>query len=381
MSGHSDRAHALLSASGAHRWLNCTKSVRLEEKFEDFTSPEAEEGTVAHELAETKATEAFLKKNSKRAQANIRKKKLYSKEMEGYTDEYIDIIKNLCIGYKKEPYVSIEERLDLTAYIEDGFGTCDAILIGDETITVIDFKYGKGVPVASENNPQMMLYALGAYEAYKNLFLIKNVKMVIVQPRINNNSSWECSTEDLLKFGEYVKQQAALAYEGEGEFAPGDWCRFCKAKATCRARADKEISLAFDNNFGKDTELLDNSEIGRYLEIGNQVSAWLSDLAAYALEECLAGREVAGYKAVNGRSSRAFDDTDKAFDILRANGVDDALLWEKKPLSVAKLEKAIGKKEVAEIVGDMIVTTPGKPTLAPETDKREAITSVEQAFA
>lgn len=381
MKGHSDRAHALLSASGAHRWLNCTRSVRLEEKFEDFTTPEAEEGTVAHELAETKATEAFLKKNSKRAQANIRKKKLYSKEMEGYTNEYVDVIMNLCMGYKKEPYVSIEERLDLTAYIEDGFGTCDAILIGDETITVIDFKYGKGVPVASENNPQMMLYALGAYEAYKNLFLIKNVKMVIVQPRINNNSSWECSTEDLLKFGEYVKQQAALAYEGEGEFAPGDWCRFCKAKATCRARADKEISLAFDNNFGKDTELLDNSEIGRYLEIGNQVSAWLSDLAAYALEECLAGREVAGYKAVNGRSSRAFDDTDKAFDILRANGVDDALLWEKKPLSVAKLEKAIGKKEVAEIVGDMIVTTPGKPTLAPETDKREAITSVEQAFA
>lgn len=380
MSGHSDRAHALLSASGAHRWLNCTKSVRLEEKFEDFTTPEAEEGTVAHELAETKATEKFLGRNSKRAQANVRKKKLYSPEMEGYTDEYIELIESLSIGYDKTPFVSIEEKLDLSEYIKEGFGTCDCILIGGETITVIDFKYGKGVPVASENNPQMMLYALGAYEAYKNLFLIKNVKMVIVQPRINNNSIWECTLDDLLKFGEYVKQQASLAYEGEGEFAPGDWCRFCKAKATCRARANKEISLAFDDNFGKDAELLDNSEIGRYLEVGGNVAQWLSDLAAYALTECLAGREVAGYKAVNGKSSRAFDDVDKAFDILRANGVDDALLWEKKPLSVAKLEKAIGKKEVAECVGDMIVTTPGKPTLAPETDKREAINTVEEAF-
>lgn len=377
---HSSRSHARLAASGAHRWLECTKSVKLEEQFADTTSPEAEEGTVAHELAETKATEEFLGKNSSRARSNIRKKKLYSPEMEGYTDEYIEMIKSLMIGYRKKPFVSIEERLDLSAYIKEGFGTCDCILIGEETITVIDFKYGKGVPVDSENNPQMMLYALGAYEAYKNLFVIKNVRMCIVQPRINNNSTWECNIGDLLLFGEYVKQQAALAYEGEGDFKPGEWCRFCKAKATCRARAEQEISLAFDDNFGKGTDLLTNEEIGRYLELGNNVSAWLSDLAAYALSECLAGREVAGYKAVNGRSSRNFDDVDKAFEILRESGVDDAMLWEKKPMSVAKLEKALGKKEIAEIVGDMIVTTPGKPTLAKESDKREAINSVEQAF-
>lgn len=374
------KEHAKLSASAAHRWLNCTAAPTLEAQFPDTVSPEAEEGTLAHALAEAKAAEAFLDEDSTKARAAIMADELYQPEMEEYTDEYISILKDKAVGYPSYPRIAIEEKIDLSAFVPEGFGTCDAIMIGGDTITVIDFKYGKGVPVSSVHNPQMMLYALGAYETYQMLFDIKTIEMMIVQPRISNNSVWSCTAEELLAFGEEVKVKAARAFSGEGEYSPGDWCRFCKARSTCRARADNEVRMAFEEGYKTDPALLSNDEIARYIKMGEDISSWLSDLTAYALNECMAGREVKGYKAVHGRSSRDFRDMDEAFKTLMENGIDEAMLYERKPMSVAKLEKAIGKKLFGELVGSEVITTPGKPTLAPESDKREAINTIEQAF-
>lgn len=375
MAEHKNRDHALLSASGSHRWLNCLPSAKLEEQFPDTTSEAALEGTLAHEICEIKigAVDANLL-------AEKRQHALYQSEMEHYTDEYVEFVRRQKMGYEVEPFMAIEKRIDLTEYIPDGFGSVDCILIGGNTIEVIDFKYGKGVPVDAERNPQMMLYALGAYEAYKLLYKFETVRMTIFQPRIDNSNTWECSISELLMFGAEVKAKAKVAYDGGGKFEPGEWCRFCRARGTCRARADHSIRLAFEDGFGEKGPLLNNDEIGHYLELGESVAKWVEDLRAYALNECLDGRAVAGYKAVAGRTSRNWDDADKAFADLVANGVDEAMLYERKPTTVAKLEKALGKKTFAEVAGSHVVKTDGKPTLVPEDDKREPINALEKAF-
>ena len=381
MADHSQRDHAVLSASGSHRWLACTPSARLEEQFPDTTSEAALEGTLAHEICELKVQQLLNGVDIEALIDTKREHELYQEEMDRYTSDYAEFIRNEMIGYPSNPYVALEKRVDLTAYIPEGFGSCDCILIGNNTIEVIDFKYGKGVPVSAENNPQMMLYALGAYEAYKVLFAFDKVKMTIFQPRIDNTNSWECSLDELLAFGESVKIKATMAFNGAGEFEPGEHCRFCRARATCRARADHSVQLAFEDGFGQKGPLLDNSEIGKYIEMGEDVAKWVEDLKEYALSQCLAGQEVAGYKAVAGRSSRGWTDQDEAFNALMEYGVDEAMLYERKPLTVAKIEKMMGKKSFAEAIGGLVVKTEGKPTLVPESDKREAINSLEKAFA
>lgn len=383
MEAHSGRAHALLSASGAHRWMNCLPSAKLEEQFPDTTSEAAREGTLAHEICEAKAMGMLgliTEDVESRFLEGHRHHELYQTEMEGYTDAYVEFIHNQTLGYSSAPYVALEKKINLSKYIPDGFGSVDCVIIGGDTIEVIDFKYGKGVPVSAENNPQMMLYALGAYEAYNILYRFNTVKMTIFQPRIDNTNSWECSLMELLAFGEEVKAKAAIAFDGGGEYAPGDWCKFCRARAQCRARADFNVQLAFSPDMGTKGPLLNNDEIGKYLELGESVAKWVSDLQDYALSECLAGREVDGYKAVAGRSSRSFDDTDAAFADLINGGIDEALLYERKPLTLAKIEKALGKKTFNEMVGDRVVKSEGKPTLVPASDKREAINSLEKAF-
>lgn len=380
MSGHKERAHALLSASGAHRWLHCPPSARLEEQFPDRTSDAAEEGTLAHEICEAKANTRLNGTNTSDLLGRLRETERYQQEMEGFTDEYVDVLEEKTLTYQERPYIAIERRVSLEPYIPDGFGTCDCIMIGGDTLTVCDFKYGKGVPVSAEHNPQMMLYALGAYTTYKAVYQISTIHMSIIQPRINNNNDWACNASELLAFGEEVKQIAAVANKGEGEFHPGDWCQFCRARGACRARAEEGVRLAFDDRFGEKPALLENNEIGEYLSLGELVEGWLSGLKEYALSECLAGRPVAGYKAVHGRSSRSFDDTDKVFGELMNKGVDEALLYERKPLSVAKLEKVLGKKEFNTLAGKHVNKTPGKPTLVPESDKRPAIDTVAEAF-
>lgn len=387
--GHAERAHALLSASGAHRWLVCTPSAVLEDKFPDTTSEAAREGTLAHELAEMKArnyfyTSDFGKRKLTNAIKKLKENELWQDEMLEHTDTYLDVIKRIALGLSSDPYVAIEKRVDFGSYVPDGFGTADCILIQGDTLHVIDFKYGKGVPVSAEANPQMMLYALGAYETYKILYRIKNIHLVIVQPRLSDETSeWTCTLEELQVFGNHVISQAELAIKGEGEYVPGEkQCRFCRAKAQCRARADWNVRLAFEVT--KKPPLISNEEVGKYLQQGEDVAKWLKDLQEYALAECLAGNEVLGWKAVEGRGSRDWTDMDAAFEQLVNDGVtQEVMLWEKKPLTLAQIEKMVGKKAFQESVGELVVKNPGKPTLVKVSDKREAITNkmtAEKAF-
>lgn len=378
MAGHKDRAHALLSASGAHRWMNCTPSAVLESEFPDTTSEAAKEGTLAHEMAEAKLQHLFNTQNYRKATLTrvlnkIKKNELYQPEMDGYTDDYVAYIRKAAMEFEKTPYIAIEKRLDLTAYIPDGFGTADCVMIGERTLHIIDLKYGKGVPVSAEDNPQLMIYALGALEAYKMLFAIDTVKISIVQPRIDNTNSSAYSVALLRNWGEDVKELANIAIKGEGDYVPGDWCRFCRARQQCRARADKNIELAFDVD--KKPPLITNDEVGEYLRKGEDVAKWLTELQDYALAECLAGRDVDGYKAVEGRGSRAWIDMDAAFEAIIEDGTDEAMLYERKPLTLAQVEKLMGKAHFADVAGEYVVKSPGKPTLVPSTDKRQAITN------
>lgn len=379
---HEKRAHALLSASGAHRWLACTPSARLEEGFPDSGSAAAAEGTLAHELAELKLrnyfqTVDFGKTKFTRAVNKLKKHELWQDEMDGYTDEYLDQVKTAAMSFQSVPAVRIEEQVRFEDYVPDGFGTADCILIGGGTLHIIDFKYGKSPDgrVSAEGNPQLSLYALGAYASYGWLYPIEKIKLTIVQPRLPDGiSEWECPLSELLAFGQYVKERAELAVKGEGEYRPSEkTCRYCRAKSRCRARADENVRLAF--LAGKKPSLLTNEEVGQYLTQGEDVAKWLKDIQEYALAECLAGKEIPGWKAVEGRGSRDWTDMDTAFKALTDSGIEEAMLWERKPLTLAQIEKVVGKKEFDSCVGDYVVKKPGKPTLARESDKREAISN------
>lgn len=383
--GHEERSHAILSASGAHRWLDCTPSARLEEQFPDTTSEAAREGTLAHELAEMKVrnyfyTTDFGKRKLTTAINKLKKEDLWQDEMMGYTDEYLDYIKTVALALKSPPYVAIEKQVDFSAYVPEGFGTADCIMISGKVLHIIDFKYGKSPDgrVSAESNPQLALYALGAYEAYKVLYPIEEIKMSIVQPRLSDGiSESECLLEDLLAFGMYVKERAELAIRGEGDFSPGPkTCKYCRARGRCRARAEENVRLAFSPDKGKLPPLITNEQMGEYLTLGADVAKWLSDLQDCALTKCLAGQEVPGWKAVEGKGFREWTDMDKAFDLLVKGGItNETMLWEKKPLTLAQVEKLVGKKDFADSVGEYVTKKPGSPTLVKESDKREAITN------
>ena len=390
MADHTARGHALLSPSSAHRWMTCTPSAQLEAQFPDTTSSAAAEGTLAHEICEIKARQKFFQKTdigymaknvATRELNKLRKDPLFQDEMEGYTDDYVSELDCQALGFTERPHIALETKLDLTEWIPDGFGTADCIMIGGDKLLVADFKYGKGVKIAAEDNPQMQIYALGAWKKFSLVYQIKRVVMMIIQPRLSVNPEiWEESIEDLLDFGESVKGLAQMAAAGEGDFVPGDeQCRFCRARERCRARADYNIQMAF-GPAGKMPPLITDAEVGEYLQRGSDVAKWLKDLQDYALRTCLDGGEIPGYKAVEGRGSREWTDQDKAFNALEAAGVPVEVMYERKPLTLAALEKVVGKKAFAEAVGEYVVKTPGKPALVPESDKRPAITTVEQAF-
>jgi len=367
--------HALLSASAAHRWLVCTPSARLEETLPERKSDYADEGNLAHDIAELKFKKAFIEQMSLRA-FNSRLKKLqqhelYQDEMLTHTDTYLDYVSGIIYSFTSPPYITVEKKLDFSAYVPEGFGTGDCIIISGTTLYVIDFKYGKGVPVSAEDNPQMKLYALGAYEAYKILYPINTIKMAIVQPRLDTISEWEIPLVDLLMWGESIKPIAQKAFNGEGEFVTGEHCRFCRARELCRARADFNISL--EDSKGKMPPLLSNAEVGDLLKRARDLAAWIKDLEEYALNECLAGNEIPGWKAVHGRAVREFTDQDAAFKLLIENGIDEAILYERKPITLASVEKLLGKKEFQKLLSDFVVTPPGKPTLVLESDPREPI--------
>lgn len=376
------RDHALLSASSAHRWLACTPSAKLEEQFPDTTSEAAREGTLAHKLAELKLqnyfyTTDFGKRKLNAAIKKLQKEEIWQDEMMGYTDLYLDYIKTVALSDRVRGTAEIEKRVDFGKWVPGGFGTADCLLLKGKQLHVIDFKYGKGVPVSAENNPQMMLYALGARDLYSLLYHFDEFHLHIIQPRIDNVSEWVCTEEELLKFGAYVQERAALAIEGKGEFCPGEsQCRFCRARHQCRARAEENVRLAFSPDMGKLPPLISSEDAGRYLSLGEDVKKWLEDLKEWALGECLAGREVPGWKAVEGRGSRDWTDMDAAFEKLTKSGItEEAMLYERKPLTLAQVEKLVGKKDFQEAVGGFVVKNPGKPALVKESDKREAITN------
>lgn len=387
---HADRDHALLSASGAHRWLHCTPSARLEATLPDTTSEAAKKGTLAHEIAELKLRKHFVEPMGPQkfaaAMRKFKKHELYEPEMDTYTDMYLEYIQRIVHSFSSQPYITIERKVDLTTYVPESFGTSDCIIIGGKQLHVIDYKNGQGVPVPAENNPQMMLYALGALRHYSLLYEIETVHVAIVQPKVwDEPSEWSLSVAELLAWGESIKPIAQAAYKGEGEYVIGEHCGFCRARNTCRARVTQLMSV--EEKAPLKPPLIGWDEVGEVLQRADGIVKWYNSLKEAALAHALAGGEVEGWKAVEGRASRQFADLDAAFAHLKANGVDEALLYERKPITAAATEKLFeNKKQYKELLEDTghVIKLPGAPTLVPIGDKRPPITnrvSPEDAFS
>ena len=362
--------HALLSASSSRRWLNCTPSARLEEQFAEETgnSVYAEEGTAAHALAEHKLKRC-LKRRSKRPVSDYQ-----CDEMEECTDGYVayameqvELARQEC----KDPVVLIEQRLDYSAYVPEGFGTGDLLIVADRVLTVVDLKYGKGVAVDAERNPQMMLYGLGALELFGAIYDIDTVRMTIYQPRLESVSTWEISVSDLMEWvDKELKPRAALAIAGEGEFRSGSWCRFCKAKNTCRARAEEFLRLA-QMEF-KAPALLTDDEVAEVLKVADELARWSADVYAYAQDEAVSkGKKWAGFKLVEGRSCRKYTDEEEAAEAAVAAGYTD--IYKRSLIGITEMEKLMGKKRFAEVLGKLVYKPQGKITLVPESDKRQEV--------
>ena len=371
-------AHALLSASSAHRWLHCTAAPRLEAKFPDTASQFAAEGTLAHAICELKLLKYSTPMSQKAYSTRLNKLKkdpLYQPEMDGYTDDYIDRIKQVALSYDSVPHIVAERKVSLEKYIPQGFGTADCILIHGPDLHIFDFKYGKGVVIDAVDNPQMRLYALGALDAYRLIYHIETVRTHIIQPRIANYSDEDIKVDDLDAWGQKVAARAAVAFGNKGTFAPGEWCKFCRAKAQCRARSEHYAALTAYAKVHPDPRLLSMEDLAKYLEATKLVKAWAEDLQEYGLSCVLDGKDVPGWKAVEGRGSRSFTDQEAAFKVLMDHGTEEAMLYNRVPLTLAQTEKLIGKNQFAELVGSYVEKKPGKPTLVPESDKRQAISS------
>ncbi len=360
--------HALLSASSSHRWLKCPPSAMLERQFPESTSEAAEEGTLAHAMAENKLN-AQLKRTTG-YQPSI----LDDEEMDSYTDDYVSFVlaqiqkaKETC----QDPLVLLEERLDFSQYVPDGFGTGDCVIIADEKLHIIDLKYGLGVLVDAEENPQMMLYALGALSTYGNLYDIKEVSMTIFQPRRENISAWTIPVERLYQWeDEVVIPTAKLAIQGKGKCKPGSHCTFCKAKVQCRARAEANLKIA-QLEFQKPA-LLQDYEIEEVLSVINDLTKWANEVQAFALDMAINhGKEWTGFKLVEGRSARKYGDEEKVTQAALSNGYED--IYKKSLIGITEMSKLMGKKKFDEILGQYIIKPQGKPSLVPITDKRMAI--------
>lgn len=371
-------SHAILSPSSAERWIHCPPSARINAEAPRQDTVYTREGTLAHAVAELKARKHFLGMGPRKYAAELKKLKadeLWQDEMDGHTDAYLEALKDLAAAFPEPPYVALEQRVDFSEYVPEGFGTADCLMIGGDTLQIVDFKYGKGVDVDARENPQMMLYALGALLDYEPLFDIRTVRMTIIQPRIKREpASWEIPAEGLLRWANLVVEPAAkLAAAGAGEFAEGDWCRFCAIRGSCRARAGANTAL---EDFGmKLPPELSDEEVGRALTLGQRLKSWLSDLEEYALTACLDGREIPGFKAVEGRAVRTWTNQEEAFTAARAAGIPEEMLYERKPVTLAALEKLMGKKPFADAMKPFVTIPPGKPTLVKAEDRRPAITN------
>lgn len=386
---HNERAHALLSASGAKRWLNCTPAPRLEEKFggADKSTSYAQEGTVAHELAELYLRYELLG-NMSEEEFNNELDKIMSDEL--FNEEMLDIVP-IYVDYCAQEYrtakaqnnraitFAVEDKLNLSAIIPDSFGTADCIIAADGTLEVIDLKYGKGVPVYAEWNPQLMLYALGALSLYDILYNIQAVKLTIVQPRLDNISSWEISVKDLRDWAiTEVKPKAQQAFSGEGVLNSGSWCQFCKVRNRCRKLYEESLEMA-KYEFNK-PELLTDEEIAEVISKQNKISDWMASVRAYAQAEAEKGKNWPGFKLVEGVSRRKWADEDKVIETIFAECPElseDEILTTKLN-SITAIEKLMGKRRFATVLNNLVTKATGKPVLVPVNDKRPAL-GAEQA--
>lgn len=372
-----EREHALLAASGAKKWLNCPPSARLEDAFEDKSSEAAKEGTLAHAMGELKLRKLFIEvampERSYKTKLNkLKKDPLYQEEMDRFTDQYVDCISKVAYSYPATPYIAVEKKIDYSTVAPEGFGTADCVILYGSECHVFDLKYGKGIPVSAEANPQLSLYAIGVINAYKMFYPIDKVTLHIIQPRLNNISPWETTAKELIAWtNAVVKPAAELAFEGKGEFKQGAWCDdcFCKAAATCKHRADQNMELEKYEGAEPPT-LLSNLAVGEILEKAQFLAKWVKKLEAYALDQIVKGNEITGWKIVEGRSNRTITDIDKAYEALSVAGYAKALLFESKPLSLTEVEKIISGDDYKNVLASFIVKPQGSPTLALQSDKR-----------
>lgn len=379
-------AHTLLSPSSASRWLACTPSARMEEMFPDRAGDAAAEGTLAHALGELLLRQAKGEITTRKYNSELKKiteSDYYSPEMQELMEGYRDFVLSQWEEAKKitsDAELLLETKLDLREWVEDGFGTGDAQIIADRTLRIIDLKYGKGVTVSATDNKQMMLYALGAIREALIFYDIDRVRMTIYQPRTDNVSDAVMTVADLLDWAEReLKPRAAMAYAGEGDLVPGDHCLFCKAKVRCRAYAEKQLEVA-KYEF-RAADLLTDAEISDVLDRSADLKNWLGKVEEYALTEAVDnGKHWPGYKLVEGRSVRMYRDQDEVVKKLVANGIPEAIIYERKLLGITKMEQAITKKTFGALLSDLVVKPQGKPTLVPATDKRPEWNSTESAI-
>ena len=357
--------HAVLSASSSHRWLECTPSARLEENFEGRETEAAKEGTAAHALAEHKLKKA-LKRRSKRPVSEYD-----SDEMEECTDDYVSYVMEVLSSVKEtctDPIVLIEQRLDFSSYVPDGFGTGDCVIVSDDRLNIIDLKYGTGVLVDAVENPQMKLYALGALNLFDALYDITEVSMTIFQPRRENISTWSVSVENLKTWADTtLREKAELAYKGEGDYCPGEWCIFCRASPRCRARAEENLRIA-EKDF-KLPPVLSDDEVEEILSLLPNLTKWADDITAYALDAVLNhGKVWKGFKVVEGRSNRRYGDEEAVAQKAKDAGYTD--IYRTSLITLTEMQKLMGKKKFEEVLGSLLVKPTGKPTLVPMSDKR-----------
>ncbi|MEG1563835.1 MAG: DUF2800 domain-containing protein [Bacteroides sp.] len=380
--------HALLSPSSAHRWLNCPLAPRLEAQLPDKPSEYAREGTVAHSVCEISAKKHFKKVKAAEYNKVIKKLKAdpaWNDEMLHTAEIYVEHLTERAMSFENEPYVAFEVKVDISDYVPEAFGRCDSVIFGGSTLVITDYKHGKGVSVSAEENPQLMLYALGALKLYQPLFgdALQKVEIYVDQPRLNSYEGWGCDVKDLIDWGKSVKPKAEMAFMGFGEYHSGEWCRFCRANGICKAQADQQIG-AFDDfsqAIGDPSVLLTPSDMSTALERGKNLVAWYETLKERALESILNGETVPGYKLVEGRSTRIWVDQDVALDKLQTSGIDRAVIYDSVPKTLAQLEKLLGAAKFKELVGEFIIKPQGKPTLATENDTRKQFNSAVADFA
>ncbi len=370
--------HALLSASSAKRWMNCPPSARLSELIPDSGSEFAAEGSDAHSLCEYKLGRAL----GLPADDPTENLSYYNKLMDDHCDDYVSFVMEIVEDARRDcpdTAVFIEMRVDYSRWAPEGFGTSDAVIVSDGVLHIVDFKYGEGVPVDAENNEQLRLYALGAAEMFGHLYGFTEIRMSVFQPRRNNISTAAITVDALFQWAEdVVRPVAELAYAGSGVYASGNWCRFCRAKATCRARAEENLKLASDDF--REPNLLEPAEIALLLGKLDGLKAWAEDVQKHALTEALRGVEFKGYKLVAGRSNRRYTSELAVADRVKKAGYNP---YVSTLIGLTAMTELLGKKRFDELLGDLIIKPAGRPALAPLEDKREplAVTSAAEDFA